>query len=114
MSLSPNFLSISDVPLLLRGWLDEARRLRVVARLGLLDFSAFCTVASVNDDSFALTIGGDDKNMVGFPLDRWRFAFMDAPPKDNEILGETIESAILGVHADTRLTLFLFLLEDAS
>ncbi len=107
-----SLLPIPDVPLLLRGWRDDNRRLRVVAKLGLVDFSAFCRVASSNEDSFALAIGNDARDMIGFSLKLWRFAFMDAPPNDNEILGETIESAILGVHSDTRLTLFLFLLED--
>jgi hypothetical protein len=108
-SVSPlDLMGVPDVPLLLRGWAEERRRLRIVARLGLVDFSALCRISSVAEDSFALVIGSDLRDVIGFKLEGWIFAFTDAPPKDNEMFGETIESAILGIREG--LSLFIFLL----
>ena len=110
MSPNPNLVPIADPSLLLGGWRDDKRLLRVIASLGGVDFAAFCRVVTVNPDSFALVVGNDVRDMIGFMTEGWRFAFTDAPPADNELLGMDIESAILGTHPASGRTLFIFLI----
>ncbi len=109
--MSPaNLVPVPDPSLLLSGWRDDKRLLRIVASLAGVNFSAFCRVLIVNPDSFALVIGSDGRDMINFATEGWLFAFTDAPPADNELLGMEIESAILGTHPASGRTLFLFLL----
>jgi hypothetical protein len=102
-----SMIPIPEVSLLLRGWAEEKRRLRVIARLGGIDFSAFCRVQDVNADGFALVIGSDGRDMIGFLFEGWVFDFSDAPPADNEVLGEPMESAIIGSWKGFELFIFL-------
>jgi hypothetical protein len=105
-------IPMADVGLLLRGWRDSKRTLRVIGRLGVGDFSAFCKVLEVNDDGFSLVIGNDGLNMIGFLFDGWVFDFTDPPANADRSLpvGGRIESAIAG--AKRGLTLLILLLEE--
>jgi hypothetical protein len=101
-------IPIPEISLQLRGWAEEKRRLRVIARLGGIDFSAFCRVETVNEDGFALVIGVDARDMIGFVFEGWVFDFHDAPSDDNElIVGGEIESAIMGLKNGLALMIFL-------
>lgn len=99
----------TEVALILRGWRDSERRLRVVARLGGIDFSAFCRVFDATEDGFAFVVGEDSRDMIGFLFDEWGFDFGDAPEEDkSRVLGEITESAIVGSKAG--MSLFIMLL----
>jgi len=104
----------TEVGLILRGWRDSNRRLRVVARLNGVDFSAFCTVYDATDDGFSFIIGSDKRDMIGFLFEGWGFDFGDAPAGENStVLGEETESAIIGSDWERRdRSLFLMLLRN--
>lgn len=102
-----------EIALLLRGWMDSKRRLRVIVPAGLVHFSAYCRVFDVNEDGFSMTIGDEGRNMVGFLFEGWVFEFTDAPPDSEELLvGGKIESAIVGARRGLTLTLLLLKDED--
>lgn len=97
-----------EIALLLRGWRDDKRRLRVILPAGLVHLSAYCRVFDVNEDGFSVTIGDEGRNMAGFLFEGWAFDFADAPPDSEELLvGGEIESAIVGVRAGLTITLLL-------
>jgi hypothetical protein len=104
----------AEVALILRGWRDSNRRLRVIARLNGADFSAFCRVYDATDDGFSLVIGSDKRDMIGFLFDGWGFDFSDAlAGDDSSVLGEKTESAIVGSDWNERnRSLLLMLLRD--
>lgn len=103
----------TDVALLLRGWRDSKRTLRIVGRLGVADISAFCKVFDVNDDGFSFVIGSEALNMIGFLFEGWVFDFTDPPAEADRLLpvGGKIESAIVGVKRG--LSLLILLLEES-
>jgi hypothetical protein len=107
-----SILSTPEVVARLREWSLDRRRLRVIARLEIVDFSAFCTVDNISDSSFSLLIGEDPRDMFGVYLARWRFAFAPAPMESNEVLpvGGVPESALVGAHGTS--TLMLMALRD--
>ena len=104
-------ISPNEVALLLNGWKEEKRRLRIILRAGWFDFSAFCFVHEANAGGANFTLDDDGFNMFGFAFEGWVFDFAD-PPSDDKALGvgATIESAICGA-SKRKDSLWIFLLE---
>jgi hypothetical protein len=101
-------IPIPEVALILRGWAEDKRRLRVIARFGVADFSAYCVVREANEQSFSLFVGDDPLNMFGLYFDGWVFDFGDAPPDAEGLpIGGKVESAIVGGRRGSHLWLML-------
>jgi len=112
---SPRELMIptSEIALLLRGWRDSKRRLRVVALLDSVHLASYCMVSEVKESSFSVILDADGRNMVEFFFEGWVFDFTEAPPDGEELLmGGIIESSIVGLRSGYKL--MLLLLEDES
>jgi hypothetical protein len=103
----------SEIALLLRGWRDSKRRLRVVALLDSVHLASYCMVSEVKESSFSVILDADGRNMVEFFFEGWVFDFTEAPPDGEELLmGGIIESSIVGLRSGYKL--MLLLLEDES
>lgn len=99
----------TEVELLLRGWHESKRRLRVTARFGDLIFSGFCRVYEVTSDGVCFDIGCDERDKIAFVFDGWAFEFSDPPPEGDRILpvGGKVESVIVWVKPKDSLTVML-------
>ena len=108
----PTILPIPEVVGYLREWARDRRRLRVVARLGIADFSAFCVVDAADEHSFSLLIGDDPRDMFGVFLDGWVFAFGETLPDSQEEIevGGIVEKGIVGIRG--RSTLMILALRE--
>lgn len=103
-------VSTPEVVSILRGWADGKRQLWVVANFGGVNLAVFCRVFGVTDDSFSLALGFEGRDVLAFKLEGWRFE-RGTPPTgaDDVIMGETIESAIVGT-TQGGSEIFIFLL----
>jgi hypothetical protein len=101
-------VSSSEVSLLLHGWADAGRRLRVIAREGIFDFSAYCLVRDVNEAGVTLQIGEDSLNLISLDFRDFFFEFTDAPPDDDKLgVPGRIESGVLGLRGERSIWFFL-------
>jgi len=109
----PTILSIPDVVGYLREWARDRRKLRVIARLGIADFSAFCVVDAADEHSFSLLIGDEPRDMFGVCLEGWAFGFGETLPDSQEEIGVggIVEKGIVGVRGRSTL-MILALRED--
>ena len=109
----PTILSIPEVVGYLREWARDRRRLRVIARLGIADFSAFCVVDTADEHSFSLLIGDDPRDMFGMYLAGWMFGLGTTLPESEEEIevGGVVETGIVGVRLGATLAI-LALRED--
>ena len=76
--------------LVLRGWLDSKRRLRVVvdSRLGL-SLGVFCTVDTVNDNGdFCIAVA--ESSFIGVSITGCTCGFLDVPAEEL-ILGKRVD-----------------------
>jgi hypothetical protein len=95
-----------EAVLVLRGWAEAKRRLRVIVRGRDVIFSAFCTVQSATDTSVLFECGPD--NMVEFFFLDCICDFSDANPKSSGLpVGGKIESCIIFGRQDFELQIFL-------
>jgi hypothetical protein len=99
-------IELSDVELLVRGWKESGRRLRVKLESDEFVILATCTSYDVNAGHVTLQAG--KHNSLELNLENFAFDFLDADPADNTLsTGETIESAIVGASSWGRLFLVL-------
>lgn len=108
-------IPLPEISLLLRGWAEDERRIRILGRFGSADFSAFCGVVRADETTADFVVGGNPLNAFRLNLADWLFDFTDAPPDDKSlgVLG-SIESSIVGVRlAEPSVTVCLFLLEES-
>lgn len=98
-------ISASDFALLLRGWRDDKRRLRVVLKNPVVSFGVFCTVYDAKDNGdFSVAI--TDSSMIGLSLTGCTCGFLDATERD-EVLGERVESGLVAVRPDFEVAILL-------
>jgi len=100
-------ISVDDFALILRGWCDSKRRVRVVLTHPLVPFAVSGTVYAVNAQGFSITI--DEENTVAVSVVGCEFGFMDLP-EGERVLGKQVESGLVAVRTDFRLVVML--LED--
>ena len=102
----------NEVALLLRGWGEEKRRLRIVLRAGWFGISTFCFVCDANAGGATFLLGEEPRNTFDFSFENWIFEFAELPNGDKTPgIGARIKSAICG--ASTRKdSLWIFPLED--
>ena len=99
-------ISVSDFVLLLRGWRDTRRRLRVVLKNPIVSFGVFCTVYDARDSGdFSIAI--TDSSMIGVSLRGCACGFLDAPPDGEPVMGEAVESGLVAVRPDFELAIML-------
>jgi len=107
-------ISAKDVALLLRGCADTSRRLRVISRQGIFDFSAYCSVREANEAGVTLAVGEDPLNLISLDLRGFAFDFTDAPPDDDKLgVPGRIESGVVCVRADRFIWFFVLRSDDA-
>jgi hypothetical protein len=99
-------ISASDFTLLLRGWRDTKRRLRVVLKNPLVSFGVFCTVYDARDNG-DFSIAVTESSMIGVSLNGCVFGFLDAAPDGEPVLGEKVESGLVAVRPDFELAIML-------
>jgi hypothetical protein len=108
-------IPLSEISLILRGWSEEERRIRVLGDFGSANFSAFCGVVRADESTVDFMVGGNPLNVFRLNLADWVFDFADAP-QDEKSLGVlgSIESSIVGVRvAESSVTVCLFLMEES-
>ena len=82
----------------LRVWSKDRTRLRLIAKLGVVDLSVFCVVDNVDEDSFNLLVGEDPRDMLGVYLKDWVFALGTRPdglPESELPVGGVPDMALL-------------------
>jgi hypothetical protein len=99
-------ISVDDCKLILRGWCESKRRLRVVFTHPVASFAVFGTVWATNDVGFSISI--DELNMVSVSLLECECGFMDLP-EGEKVLGQGIESGLVVVRKDFNLVIMLLL-----
>jgi|ERR1017187_1351336 hypothetical protein len=102
--MGPN-ISISEFALLLRGWSETKRRLRVVLETPAVTFGVFGMVHSADDrGSFSVAVTGS--SMIAVSFAGCVCGFRDTPAED-EVLGERVESGLVAVRSDFSLVVIL-------
>ena len=88
----------NDVALVLRGWLDDGRRLRVRVKAERIDGTFLCKLRRVDADEGEITLFADEGNLsfvLDFILDGCFFEFKDVPERVREsVVDERLESAV--------------------
>jgi len=96
----------ADGILILKGWAEDARRLRVEAETPDLRIVATCTIYTIKDAHIAFHILGSDYfelSLVGCKLN-----FGDAEESTKRMpIGETAESAVIAMRDGLKLTVVL-------
>jgi hypothetical protein len=88
----------SDVALVLRGWLDDGRRLRVRVRSERVDGTFLCKLRKVDADECEISFFADEGNpsfVLDFILEGCFFEFKDVPERVRQSApDEHLESAV--------------------
>lgn len=96
--------SLDDVFLILRGWEEDKRRVRVIVRDSLYYFAVWGVIKGTED--LTLTVGLSEDSFVRASLLDCRCAFADVAT-DNEVLGECVECGIVGARPGFNFTVML-------
>ena len=88
------------------GWRRDRRSLSIIASLGSVRVTAFCTVLGVTDDTVTLSLGISKLDLIEFTFDGWNLSLEPAQP-DAVVMGSKIESFLSGVRDGMSLSIFL-------
>jgi hypothetical protein len=106
-------ISLGEALLVLRGWCERKRPLRVQVESPETMFSAFCTLYKVEGETVNFWIGAiASGNGISFSLTGCRFDFgdvpADAPDAVIPVLGGTVESGLMGTRGtDFKIAIML-------
>lgn len=91
---------------LFEGWMKGRRSLSIIALLGPVSVTGFCHIAGLTEDRVTLSLGTARLDLIEFPIDGWNFSLTTAPP-ETIVMGQQVESSLLGVRDGMSLTIFL-------
>jgi len=99
-------ISVSDFALLLRGWAEERRQLRVVLKNPIVSFGVFCEAYAATDNGeFSITVG--EESMIAVSLAGCVLGFLTTPTELEPVLGRRVESGLVAVRPDFELAVML-------
>lgn len=97
-------ISTNEFALLLRGWRDDKRRLRVVLKTPFINFGVFGTVYDASEDG--LTIAVTESSMIAVSLMGCTCGFLESKERE-EVLGKLVESGLVAVRPSFELAIIL-------
>src|SRR5260370_3147888 len=106
-------IPISEAILVLRGWAENRRRLRLIFKSSTIRLSVFCTVYDAQGEQVALAIEGGENNAAEFVLRGCKFGFTDPPDHAPGLpIGGRVESAIFANGRYFHLNVFLLAVDQ--
>ncbi|SRR5713101_2049524 len=97
-------ISASEFALVLRGWRDDERRLRVVLKSPFVTFGVFGTAFDASEDG--LTVSITESSMIAVSLMGCTCGFLESKERE-EVLGEVVESGLVAVRPSFELAIVL-------